>query len=241
MGLNDDQSNSADSEILYAMYCLQSLGDAINNIAKLIGKNATDLSVLRSTLEEKVFSKYSIDIKDFIEVNKKGIPGAAQVAPAIKPVSVPVKESKQDVMKQLIEKRISMGEKPYIPSSEINNSGKALEIAPEIHPVPELARYGTSPSLPTPTPTQQTPPKTAAPTPTPATPPPPISIKQYVTGIESKPQTFEPTIIINKESKEAVIKPMQPAPTPTASVGAEKVSLPDYRYGGGKDPYREQT
>jgi hypothetical protein len=68
--LNEEQANLADSQILYAMYCLQSLDDAIKNIAELSGKTVDDFSKLKSTLENDIFSKYKINIDDFIESNK---------------------------------------------------------------------------------------------------------------------------------------------------------------------------
>jgi hypothetical protein len=54
-GLNEEQSNDADLEILLAMYGLQTLSDAINNIAKLCGKNAENFSELKSNLERNIF------------------------------------------------------------------------------------------------------------------------------------------------------------------------------------------
>lgn len=71
VGLNDEQSNLADSEILYALICLQSLDDAINNIAKLSGKNVADLSKLKSAIQDNIFNKYTIDINVFVEKNAK--------------------------------------------------------------------------------------------------------------------------------------------------------------------------
>lgn len=60
-GLTPEQSNSADSEILYAMYGLQTLSEAIANIAKLNNKNINNLSKLKTNLENNIFSKIKTD------------------------------------------------------------------------------------------------------------------------------------------------------------------------------------
>jgi len=54
-GLSEEQSIDADSEILYAMYALQTLSDAINNISKLSSKNISDLSKLKTNLDNNIF------------------------------------------------------------------------------------------------------------------------------------------------------------------------------------------
>ncbi len=56
-GLVGDQANLADSEILYAMYGLQTLAIAIENISKISGKSMSDLSKLKTNLENNIFSK----------------------------------------------------------------------------------------------------------------------------------------------------------------------------------------
>lgn len=56
-GLNEDQSNLADSEILYAMYGLQNLDVTIRNVAKIIGKSETELDKLKNKLLDSIFSK----------------------------------------------------------------------------------------------------------------------------------------------------------------------------------------
>jgi hypothetical protein len=58
--LSETQSNDADSEILFAMYGLQTLPEAIQNIAKLSNKNVSDLSKLQKNLEENIFSKINL-------------------------------------------------------------------------------------------------------------------------------------------------------------------------------------
>ncbi len=68
--LDGDQLNSADSEILYALLCLQSLDDAINNIVKSSGKSIHQVSPLKSIIQDNILNKYTIDIREFIEANK---------------------------------------------------------------------------------------------------------------------------------------------------------------------------
>lgn len=153
VGLSEEQANLADSEILYALYCLQSLGDAINNIAKLSNKNSNDLSKLKSVIQDNILSKYKINIKDFIESNKTSV---ATAQPSIEKASV-----------------------PEIPPTNLPMVEKG-EVA---HEVPHVEQPVITPTTPIPPPS--------------TTPP--------------QPQTkLEP-----------------------------KASLPDYRYPGGKDPYRE--
>jgi hypothetical protein len=59
-GLNSEQNEVADSEILYTMFELQTLPEAISNIAKLSGKNINDLSKLKNSLEENIFTPIQI-------------------------------------------------------------------------------------------------------------------------------------------------------------------------------------
>ncbi|MFZ2484610.1 MAG: hypothetical protein WAX80_01100 [Minisyncoccia bacterium] len=90
-GLNQDQENLADSEILYTMYCLQSLDEAISNITKLSGKDLNSLSKLKSVIQDNILSKYKIDIKEFIEANKLE-PVATLSVPEIAPDNLPMVE-----------------------------------------------------------------------------------------------------------------------------------------------------
>lgn len=57
-GLDEDQINLGESEVLYAMLGLQTLEMAIQNIAKSSGKAVADLSSLKEKLDDKIFSKY---------------------------------------------------------------------------------------------------------------------------------------------------------------------------------------
>ena len=61
VGLSEEQSVSADSEILYAMYGLQTSSEAMLNIAKLSNKNINELSQLKNNLENNIFSKIQIN------------------------------------------------------------------------------------------------------------------------------------------------------------------------------------
>ena len=57
-GLSEAQAEgSADTEILHAMYGLQTLSDAIDAIAQLSNKSPDDLCRLKSVLEEQIFSR----------------------------------------------------------------------------------------------------------------------------------------------------------------------------------------
>lgn len=151
-GLSEEQANLADSEILYTLFCLQSLDDAINNIAKVSNRNANDLSKIRSVIQDNILNKYKIDIRDFIETNKT----TKTVAPETTPANLPMVEP-----------------------------GEVVHSVPHVEPNP-------STTLP-----QQS---------------------SGQVGASNPPVPTTP----------AQIKPEQP-----------NVSIPDYRYDGGKDPYRE--
>ena len=90
-GLTEDQRDLADSEILYALFCLQSLDDAINNIAKLSNKNLNDLSKIKLAVQDNILNKYKIDIKEFIETNKSELIASTSV-PEIPPANLPMVE-----------------------------------------------------------------------------------------------------------------------------------------------------
>src|SRR3989344_2518608 len=57
VGLSAEQPDSADTEILNAMYGLQTFSEAMANIAKLSNKKVEELSKLRADLENNIFSK----------------------------------------------------------------------------------------------------------------------------------------------------------------------------------------
>ncbi len=56
-GLDNSMSDLADTEVLNAMYGLQTLDVALENIVKITGKSPEDLAVLKSKLEDNIFSK----------------------------------------------------------------------------------------------------------------------------------------------------------------------------------------
>jgi hypothetical protein len=55
IGFSEEQSNDADLEILFTMYGMQTLSEAINSIANLSGKNAEQLAGLKVKLEDNIF------------------------------------------------------------------------------------------------------------------------------------------------------------------------------------------
>lgn len=59
-GLNEDKADTADSQILYAMYGLQSLDDAITGISKITGKSVSELEALKSNLYNEIFAKIEL-------------------------------------------------------------------------------------------------------------------------------------------------------------------------------------
>jgi hypothetical protein len=87
-GLNDNESDLADTQILYAMYCLQTLDESIKNISDLSKKPIEIFSKLKIALEENIFSKYKdfdINIGELIEANKKSINETISFVPEIRP------------------------------------------------------------------------------------------------------------------------------------------------------------
>lgn len=72
-GLNEDQAESADSEILYAMYGLQTLHEAIENIAKITNKKAGDLTKLESELQKNIFDKIASEQSSPAVINKNKV------------------------------------------------------------------------------------------------------------------------------------------------------------------------
>lgn len=62
--------DSADSEIFYATLGLQTLSDAISNIAQMSGKSVDELSGLKEKLDEEIFSK----IAEFESLSKETEP-----------------------------------------------------------------------------------------------------------------------------------------------------------------------
>lgn len=55
--LTEEQTDSADSEIMYALLGLQTFANTYANIAKLSNKNINDLATLKNKLDANIFSK----------------------------------------------------------------------------------------------------------------------------------------------------------------------------------------
>lgn len=119
-GLNEEEANLADSEILCAMSCLQSLDDAIDNIAKLANKNPNDLDKLKSTIQENILSKYNLDINKLIEENR----ASQSTALEIPPINLPMVE----------EGEVAHDALPLTP--ERSDGGQVPHIAPTPSPEP---------------------------------------------------------------------------------------------------------
>lgn len=96
LGLNQDQSDTADSEILYAMCNLQTLDTAIENISKLSGKSVQELSEFKDSLYQEIFSKY-----EQFETKQKDL--AQEPAPQ-QPIVI-TKETKEDALEELKRRR----------------------------------------------------------------------------------------------------------------------------------------
>lgn len=56
-GLTEENTYSADSELLYAMFGLQTLDQALSSISANSGKSISDLATLRAELSDQIFSK----------------------------------------------------------------------------------------------------------------------------------------------------------------------------------------
>lgn len=70
IGLSEDQSIDADGEIFSSILGLQTLSDAISNIAQMSGKSVDELSELKEKLGEEIFSK----IAEFESLSKETEP-----------------------------------------------------------------------------------------------------------------------------------------------------------------------
>lgn len=125
VGLLEEQADLADSEILHTMFCLQSLDDAINNIAKLSNKSINDLSKLKSTVQDNILSKYKINIKEFIETNKSE-PEKISV-PEIPPENLP-----------MVEKGEIAHDVPHIESTPSTTLGASNQPAPAVPSQPKV-------------------------------------------------------------------------------------------------------
>ena len=98
IGLTPEQSDSADSEILYAMYGLQTLSTAIDNISKLSNKKRDSLSMLESNLKMDIFDK--------IENYKKNYQPALEEKEVVKP--------QESIRSDIINKKPEINTKTFI-------------------------------------------------------------------------------------------------------------------------------
>lgn len=76
-GLSEDKTDSADSEILNAMLGLQTLSDAINNVAKENNREISSLSDLKEKLEDNIFTELN-KLKNNIKIDYNETKGADQ-------------------------------------------------------------------------------------------------------------------------------------------------------------------
>ena len=126
VGLSEEQANLTDSEILYALYCLQSLEEAMNNISQLSGKNVNDLSKLRSIVEDNILSKYKINIGEFIKMNRSEIPEKEIPDKSI----IITQDNKEEALKNL--DRMVDQQAASIPEIAPNNL-PAVEVGETVH------------------------------------------------------------------------------------------------------------
>jgi hypothetical protein len=141
--LTPEQSEEADTEILYAMYGLQSQETTVNNIVKISGKTLEDLGSLKPRLEDKIF-------KPIREM------GGVMVAPTIMTPPQPqtttpvpeksntfiiTQETKKAVIQELAQ-RVENAKQQGAPSvPKIINSGLPMvekgEVAHNVPPLPK--------------------------------------------------------------------------------------------------------
>lgn len=178
-GLSEERANLADSEILYAMYGIQTLATAIANIAELSNRDVSSLSKLKTNLENDIFSKY----KELGVVTEKFVPQERPQEPdkAVVITQENKEEALEDLSRRVIGNQIVPPSVPEVPPSNL----PMIEKGEVVHDVPHVEQPATSPVIP-------------------PTPPAPVT----------------PT-------------------TPNVKTEQPKVPVPDYRYAGGKDPYRE--
>lgn len=72
-GLSEEQSIDADGDIFSSLLGLQTLSEAISNIAELSGKSVNELSELKEKLEEEIFSKIT-ELENSEQKTKKEMP-----------------------------------------------------------------------------------------------------------------------------------------------------------------------
>src|SRR3989344_2656117 len=73
LGLTESEQIEADGEIFYSLVCLQTLDDALNNIAKLRNRDPKNLNDLKTTVKEKILDQYNLDVDGLARQNTKEI------------------------------------------------------------------------------------------------------------------------------------------------------------------------
>jgi len=69
-GLNEDESNTADSEILYALLKLQDLSSSIQNISSQTGRSVESLSGLKANLQKNIFDKIALGTTELWKITE---------------------------------------------------------------------------------------------------------------------------------------------------------------------------
>ena len=171
-GIMGDAADSADSEIIYAMFSLQTLDKAIENIAASTQKPIESLNPLKESLNKEIFSKLS-------ELNSE-----AALVPEGPVIITP--ETKDEALKQLSQVSIKKDE-------------AAPETAPKSENLPMVEAGEAAHDVP---------------------------------HVETSP-------IAEKVAQAKAPEPQTPITPAPRAPEKPKLSTPDYRYPGGKDPYRE--
>lgn len=120
-GFSEEQADQADSEILYAMYGLQSLDDAMKNIASLSQKPVESLAPLKSKLKENIFDKLE-EIKKTSEPRKESsstnlpMVEAGEVAHEVPHVEMPNQEA--GIKNQGVDQEASMEKAEAAPTAQ---------------------------------------------------------------------------------------------------------------------------
>lgn len=103
VGLNDEQSILADSEILNAMYGLITLDDALKNISQITNKTEGDLSELKTKLVTNIFTKL-----DQIKIKNDGLHHIKEIAPVVSQISQKygLNQDQQDIVIEITQENI---------------------------------------------------------------------------------------------------------------------------------------
>ncbi len=70
MGFTEEVFDLSNSQILYAMYGLQTLDQAISDIASISGKNVSELSALRDNLQKGIFANILVEEEETTSTEK---------------------------------------------------------------------------------------------------------------------------------------------------------------------------